>query len=151
MNLLFRSQTHSTPAGRSGDLAAYNARVLQLQDQAFNLACDLLGEESLAVEILEEAFLDGFATQIGNRPEFAQEILRRVLQACLKRKTVLPGPNLPEFSQAGLSNHEMVALVLVDRLELSYAEAAEVIGVTPLNIRKTLAEARFILISYNNH
>jgi len=147
MNLRFRGQSQSAQAAPPGELAAYNARIAQLQDQAFTLACDLLREERLAVEVLQEVFVNGFSSRAANHPGFGHEILHQVLQTCLKRKSVLPGPDMPEFIHSGLSNYELATLVLVDHLELSYVDAAEVIGVTPLNIRKTLAEARFILNS----
>jgi DNA-directed RNA polymerase specialized sigma24 family protein len=145
MNLLSGGQSQSSRTGSEGDLTAYNTLILQLQDQAFTLACDLLGDEDVAVEVLQKVFLNSFKKRSENRPGFTQEILRRVLQACLKQKSSLVGPAIPEFSHAGLSNEEVIALVLVDRLELSYPEAAEVTGCNPLNIRKRLAEARYLL------
>lgn len=145
MNLLSGGGSQSASAARPGNLAEYNARVLQLQELAFTLACDLLGEESLAVEVLQQVLVKAFGSQGRNQSGFNIEILSRVLQACLKCKNVLAGPAIPGLSTAGLSNEELIVMELVDRLELSYAEAAEVSGMKPLAIRARLAEARFIL------
>ncbi len=131
------------PADR--DLQAYNYLVLQNQDEAFSLAYDLLGDESAADAAVQQAFLHGFARQADARFPFRLRLLRWVVGACLASSQILPGPALLEPRLAFLSNEENVALVLVERLGLSYSQAAGVAQKNEAEFRKQLAAARFSL------
>jgi len=129
------------------DLQAFNQLILQNQDEAFTLACDLLGDESLACEIVEEVFRQAFGKYRAPKPGFRLEILQRITANCVKRGKVLVGPITLERFLAGLSNDEKVVLVLVDCLELSYADAGWVLRKQPDTVRKMLAKARFAVKS----
>ena len=125
------------------DLPAFNQLILQNQVEAFCLACDLLGDESLACEVAEEVFRQAFEKYRAPQPGFRLEILQRITDGCIKRAKVLKGPNTFERFLAGLSNDEKVVLVLVDCLEMSYADAGWVLRKQPAAICKLLAKARF--------
>ena len=141
MNLLAR------PVSRASDreLQVYNRLVLQHQDEAFSLACDLLGEESTAADLVQQVFLRGFARRDDERLPFRLRVIRWVVCACLQSGRPLPGPARLDPRLERLSNEEGVALVLVERLGLSYAEAAEVMGKPAAEFRSILATARFSL------
>jgi len=135
------------PRGKPADqdLQAYNSLVLQNQDEAFSLAFDLLGDESAADAAVQQAFMHGFARQVDARLPFRLWVLRWVVSACLERSQILPGPARLEPRLAFLSNEDNVALVLVERLGLSYSQAAGVAQKSEAEFRKQLAAARFSL------
>lgn len=143
MFLTVNGVDQSVPRSPGSDLLAYNQLVLQHQDEAFTLACDLLGDEILAAQAVEEVFRDAFGDGCGSQPQFRLEILKKVVTGCLKRAKVLPGPETLAHLLAGLTNAEKVILVLVDCLELSYADAGRVLGKQPDAVRQALAKARY--------
>ena len=140
MNLFVRGQPRPAGPTLELELQAYNRRVLQHQDEVFGLAADLLGDEAAAAEVVQAVFVAAFSRIGMSEPEFRWEILRRVIQACRERSE---GTRLPGL--AGLSREEKVLLVLVDRLELSYPEAAEVLRKPLAYIRSTLGMARITM------
>ncbi len=146
MNLFVRGEPRPTESTLELDLQVYNRRVLQHQDEAFNLAADLLGDDAMAAEAVQVSFVNAFA---GNRrqpePAFRWEILRRVIQACLEQSTRQPGPAGLPLALAGLSSEQKVLLMLVDRLELSYSDAAAVLRKPLSYIRSTLGSARITI------
>ena len=145
-----QSANGALKAGRRSidlDLQAFNQLILQNQDEAFTLACDLLGDESLACEVVEEVFRHAFGKYRAPKTGFRLEILQRITANCVKRAKVLAGSNTLERFLAGLSNDEKVVLILVDCLELSYADAGWVLRKQPDAVRKMLAKARFAVKS----
>ncbi|HEX7394365.1 MAG TPA: hypothetical protein VF355_05425 [Anaerolineaceae bacterium] len=141
-----QSANGALKAGRRSiddDLQVFNQLVLQNQDEAFTLACDLLGDENLACKIMEEVFRQAFGKYRAPQSGFRLEILQRITVCCVKKAKVLAGPKTLERFLVGLSNDEKVVLVLVDCLELSYADAGWVLGKQPDAVRKMLAKARF--------
>jgi len=150
MNLFTRDAPRQARRSLELDLQEYNRRVLQHQDEAFALAADLLGDEAAAAEVVQAIFVAAFSRERRQpEPDFRWEILRRVIQACRERSTGawLPGPTGLQSVLAGLSSEEKVLLVLVDRLELSYPDAATVLRKPLAYIRSTLCMARRITIS----
>ncbi len=135
------------PRGMPADqeLQAYNYLVLQSQDEAYSLAYDLLGDESAADGVVQQAFMHGFGRQVDARLPFRLRVLRWVVSACLERSQILPGPARLEPRLAHLSNEENVALLLIERLGLSYSQASGVAQKSEAEFRKQLAAARFSL------
>ncbi len=138
------------PAAR---LQEYNRLVMLNQDECYSLAYDLLGDDSQACEVVGEAFQKGFQHASGEPSKFRLEVLRLVIQNALKRAQELHCPEIGRHFPAQfslLSNEEKLVCILVDCLELSYQEAAVVLGKPHDLIRKMLAETRFILINGSN-
>ncbi len=131
-------------------LQEYNRWVLLNQDECYTLAYDLLGDDSQASEVVGEAFRKEFQKTNGEPAKFRLEILRLVIQNALKRSPVLGCPEITRQYPAQftlLTNEEKLVCILIDCLELSYQEAAAVLGKPADSIRKMLAESRFILIN----
>ncbi len=135
------------PLSRAGDgeLQVYNRLVLQHQDEAFCLAFDLLGEENAAAALVQQVFLRGFTRHDDERLPFRLRVLRWLVSACLQRRQPLTGLAHLDPRLGRLSHEEGIALVLVERLGLSYAEAGEVMAKNIADFRKLLATARFSL------
>ncbi len=134
----------AVPAIRSKEyeLRVYNSLVLGCQDEAYSLAVDLLGNESTAAALVQEVFLSGFARRKDPRLPFRLRALQWVVRTCLERSRKLPGPARLEPRLGRLSNDEQVAVVLIERLGLSYTEAAAVLGLKNEEFRGLLARAR---------
>jgi RNA polymerase sigma-70 factor, ECF subfamily len=84
---LIRSAQH-------GDLEAFNRLVLAYQDALFNTALRILGDEDLASDAVQEAFLSAFRALNGYRGgSFRAWLMRTVTNACydeLRRKKRRP-------------------------------------------------------------
>lgn len=130
-----------------GRLQEFNRLVLQHQDETYSLAFDLVGDEALACEIVKEAFSVEFGRENGRPEKIRLDVLRLVILGCLSRLTSLPCPQFFVRSPVKLSNDEKLVCILVERLELSYQEAAIVLGKPLPSIRKILAETRYKLIA----
>ncbi len=149
---LFSRKAAALSLPMPGKIQDFNRLVLQNQDESFTLAFNLLGDENQACEIVQEAFQN----ELKNKKTFAEptkfrlDLLRRVIQAALRRSQILPCPEIFKSFPGGLANDEKLVCILVDCLELSYQEAALVLGKPPESIRKTLADARFTLIHGSN-
>ena len=73
---LIRSAQH-------GDLEAFNSLVLAYQDRLYNTALRILGDEDLAADATQEAFLSAFRGLNGYRGgSFRAWLLRTVTNAC---------------------------------------------------------------------
>ncbi len=134
-------------------LQEYNRLVLLNQDEGYALAYALLGDESQASEVVGEIFQKEFKSATRQPSKFRLEILHLVIQNALKRSRLLPCPEVSRQFPAQfslLTNEEKLVCILVDCLELSYHEAAAVLGKPANSIRKTLAEVRFILVNGSN-
>jgi len=124
------------------DLLEYNRLVMQYQDEVYTLAVDLLGDEAQASEVVQASFMEAFGNTKKAPKNFRQEILSLAIHHCLRQERVLPGPqNLCRYL-THLGNEEKIILILVDSLELSYAEAAAVMKKSMAAIAKTIAQAR---------
>src|SRR5450830_965988 len=101
-----QSANGALKAGRRSiddDLQVFNQLVLQNQDEAFTLACDLLGDENLACKIMEEVFRQAFGKYRAPQSGFRLEILQRITVCCVKKAKVLAGPKTLERFLVGLS------------------------------------------------
>jgi DNA-directed RNA polymerase specialized sigma24 family protein len=125
-------------------LRDFNDRVRECQDEAFALACYLLGDERAAADRVGAAFLAAY--RAGPR-DFRLRVLRDVALNCaaagdgVGRMTGLP-PAL-----AALSLRLRLPVLLVDWMGLSYPEAAAVCSLSLGNFRQRLAEARAQLVA----
>jgi len=77
-----------------GDLEAFNRLVLAYQDMLFNTACRILGDDELAADATQEAFISAFRSISSFRGgSFKAWLLRTVTNACydeLRRKKRRP-------------------------------------------------------------
>ena len=143
--LAMRLQTRPLSRAIEGELQVYNRLVLEHQDEAYSLAFDLLGEERAAAALVQQVFQRGFACRDDERLPFRLRVLRWLVCACRERRQPVSGLAHLDSRLARLSNEEGAALVLVERLGLSYADAGEVMGKSAADFRKLLANARFSL------
>ncbi len=91
-------------AAQRGDLDAFNSLVLTYQDNLFNTALRILGDEDLAADATQDAFLSAFRALNSYRGgSFKAWLLRTVTNACydeLRRKKRRPTTPLePETSE----------------------------------------------------
>ncbi len=79
---------------QQGDLQAFNRLVLAYQDALFNVAVRILGDDDLAADATQEAFISAFRSLNGYRGgSFRAWLLRTVTNACydeLRRKQRRP-------------------------------------------------------------
>ncbi len=80
-----------------GDLEAFNRLVLAYQDMLFNTACRILGDDDLAADATQEAFISAFRSLASFRGgSFKAWLLRTVTNACYdelrrrKRRPTVP-------------------------------------------------------------
>ena len=164
-----------------GNLDAFNHLVIAYQDMAYNLAYRLIGERTIAEDIVQDAFLCAYQKlQTFRYGSFKSWLLRIVTNACydeLRRwkrrpEVVLaaadedqdsqesliwlrdPGSTPEEISlnselsstiQSGLFSLDLEqrsVIILVDLLEVGYAEAAEILGVPIGTVKSRLRRAR---------
>ncbi len=70
-------------SAQRGDLDAFNTLVLHYQDRVFNTALRILGDEDMAADASQEAFLSAFrAIQSYRGGSFKAWLLRTVTNAC---------------------------------------------------------------------
>jgi DNA-directed RNA polymerase specialized sigma24 family protein len=124
------------------DLQAYNLLVLQQQDEAFNLAYALLGNETLAEKMVGSVFHKAFVRTPKKSNMFRIEILATIVIVCLKQAKVISGPENIRAYLVGLTNIEKIAVILVDSLEMSLEDAAGVLKISHLQLVKLLARGR---------
>lgn len=164
-----------------GDLSAFNQLVLKYQDLIFNHAQRLLGNQDMAEDIAQEAFILAFRKLHQYRGgSFRAWLLRIVTNLCYsemrtwKRSSFLaleplnkdgetnespywiqdPGPLPEEIVETGELHEKLEhalqelptiyrnAVSLIDIQELSYKEAASVMGVPVGTVRSRLARGR---------
>jgi predicted DNA-binding protein (UPF0251 family) len=124
------------------DLKAYNLLVLQQQDEAFNLAYALLGNEPLAEKMVGSVFKKAFVRPPRKSSFFRIEILAAIVFVCMKEAKVISGPENIRTYLVGLTNIEKIAVILVDSMEMSLEDAAEVLKIPRLQLVKLLARGR---------
>ncbi|MEW6028968.1 MAG: RNA polymerase sigma factor [Chloroflexota bacterium] len=84
-------------SAQRGDLDAFNTLVLHYQDSLFNTALRILGDEDMAADAAQEAFLSAFRSIVSYRGgSFKAWLLRTVTNACydelrrIKRRPSVP-------------------------------------------------------------
>jgi len=129
----------------SRDLESYNRFILHIQDRAYTLAVHLRGKDDpLAETIVQDVFREYFDLWKRSNPGGSineTRLLGLLLQRCRRSGPVL-GP--PEFNKSfnALTCDEKMALILVDCIECSCQEAAQVLAWPIPQLRRVLASAR---------
>ena len=124
------------------DLQVYNLLVLQHQDEAFNLAYALLGNETLAEKIVGSIFHESFKRIIKNGQSFRSELLAEVVFACLRQGKLTGESEGVRAYLVSLTNIEKAAVVLVDSMEMDLADAVGILKISRLQLVKLLASGR---------
>jgi|SRR5271157_531344 len=90
-------------SAQHGDLEAFNSLVLAYQDSLYNTALRILGDEDLAADATQEAFLSAFRGLNGYRGgSFRAWLLRTVTNACydeLRRRQRRPTTPLEPIAE----------------------------------------------------
>ncbi|MBN8658713.1 MAG: helix-turn-helix domain-containing protein, partial [Anaerolineae bacterium] len=77
-------ETALITSAQQGDLNAFNTLILHYQDAVFNTALRVLGDEDMAQDAAQEAFISAFQSIKSFRGgSFKAWILRTVTNACL--------------------------------------------------------------------
>jgi RNA polymerase sigma-70 factor (ECF subfamily) len=99
-------ETALVASAQRGDLDAFNRLVLSHQDALFNAALRILGDDELAADATQEAFLAAFRGLNGFRGgSFRAWLMRTVTNACydeLRRRKRRPSTPLETESHDGL-------------------------------------------------
>ncbi len=123
----------------SVDLKWFNQRVIECQDEAYTLACDLLGEAAAAARV-QAAFIEVYH-RAGRSPLDGRRFRLLALQ-CLC-ELCSDGKSSPAAGPlAAMPVLERQALLLVDMLGLSYAEAGEVLRRPASQVSRLVAQGR---------
>ncbi|MCS7010873.1 MAG: sigma-70 family RNA polymerase sigma factor [Anaerolineales bacterium] len=95
-------------AAQQGDLEAFNRLVLAYQGMLFNVALRILGDEDLAADVTQEAFLSAFRGLHAYRGgSFKAWLLRTITNACydeLRRNKRRPTISLEPETEEGEEN-----------------------------------------------
>ncbi len=166
MEALVAMDEHALLASaRQGSAAGFNALIRLHQDGAYNVACRVLGQPSLAADVVQQACWAAYRALPAYRGRsFRAWLLRLVTQACseeLRRRPQSPpaaepaapwahgqGPQQDASSGAlasailALPWEQRVTLVLADLQGLSYQEVAEITGAAPARVKACLGQAR---------
>lgn len=140
----------------SSQLDTFNHLAANYQDDAFTLAFYLLGDEAHALEVAETAFarlyqrLSREVADPRSADQFRMEMLHQVFTICCEEQGMSAN-----MGWAGarvldalcrqllhLKQKERAAVILVDVLGLTYAEAAQVMGCWQKQLGKLLTQAR---------
>jgi DNA-directed RNA polymerase specialized sigma24 family protein len=129
-------------------LTSMNRLAEQFQDEAFTLAYYLLGDEIQAAQATQGAFAHLYQHAQGRMDQIRFEVLRWVLQHC--RKAGMQFAHLTTSEEIVrqllfLKEDQRSVIVLVDVLDLDYAEAAQVLHCSRKQIGKLLAQGRLSL------
>ncbi len=122
-------------------LSTFNSLVLAHQEQAFNLACFLLGDERAAEQATQNGVLETYREwSKGLAEPFERWLLAYVARACQKSKNGKNG--VTRNGLCRLSFEQRLAVTLVDALGLKYDDAACIAGWPLDRFRQALAEGR---------
>ena len=151
---------------QAGSLDAFNALVLHYQDNVFNTALRILGDEDLAADATQEAFLSAFRSITSFRGgSFKAWLMRTVTNACydeLRRQKRRPSVPLEPETDDGeemdsprwlaiqhcLNNLPVkfkTVVVMADIQGMDYSEVAIAVRVPLGTIKSRLARARLRL------
>jgi RNA polymerase sigma-70 factor (ECF subfamily) len=88
---------------RGGDLNAFNTLVLHYQDMAYNLAARMLGDDDMAADVTQTAFISAYRGLDGFRGgSFRAWVMRMVTNACydeLRRRKRRPTVSLEPVNE----------------------------------------------------
>jgi DNA-directed RNA polymerase specialized sigma24 family protein len=130
------------------NLTDFNHLVIQHQEEAYTLAFYTLGDERQACETVQVAITNAF--QHPAESNLYLGILRRITQLCAQMPAHAIDLNIVPEIVRKLSNlpiQERLALILVDILELNYAQAAMVCRLSKPQICRLLTQGRVHLLT----
>ena len=145
----------------AGDEAAFTALYRRRQQSVYRFALQMSGSRSVAEDVTQEAFLFGIARNHVLRRGERERLFAPLIEAdeAGPGDVILTteGDPLSELTRGeliarvraavlALPPHYREAVVLCDLNEMSYAEAAEVIGCAVGTVRSRLHRARAMLI-----
>jgi DNA-directed RNA polymerase specialized sigma24 family protein len=137
--------------GSISHLQAFNALILAYQDEAYTLACYLLGDEAQAGEVVQDACRETYWASRDRQTTIRNDMLRRIVRSCL---ALSGGTNGAHAALDKSSTHlallpmdQRALVVLVDVLGLDYHEAAGVLRKSTPYVRQKLAQGRARLAS----
>jgi len=130
-------------------LEEFNRLVLQYQDEAFCLAFYMLGSEVQAGQVVQSAVRQAYTHFKGRNPDFRTQILELVSAGCLQAHNRISEIKVPAdtllIQLSSLPGRERLALILIDLLELSYAQAGSILHQPRDSVRGLLAQGRLKL------
>ena len=138
--------THPVQIACQADLEAFNGLVLACQDEAFTLACSILGDEGLACEVVQAVFLRVYTQRGDSGHPIPVQVLHGVIGMCRRAR--------PSKAYAGveliqgwhqLEFGEQEALLLVDVLGKSYEQTALVLDQPKHEVAAIVALGRYKL------
>ncbi len=142
-------RSHAMHTGWNTGLKEFNRLVMQYQDEAFCLAFYMLGNETQADQVVQSAVRQAYIIFKSKKMDFRSQILQLVCVGCLKSS----GQTLNTRAEqdplqkqlSSLPGTERLAVILIDLLGLSYAQAGEVMHQPPAHLRGMLTQGRLKL------
>ncbi|MCL4560969.1 MAG: hypothetical protein M1281_10180 [Chloroflexi bacterium] len=128
------------PDPHFNSLVGFNRQVVRFQEEAFTLAYDLLGNEAAAVDIVQGAFSIVYCHAWDGRCSIRLKVLRQLVRDCTRCQGVPVTGEAHPLTNLPVS--ERLPLLLVDRLGLTYPEAAWVLHCSMKKVSGNLAQAR---------
>ena len=137
---------HQVQIACQADLQGFNNLVLACQDEAFTLACSILGDEGLACEVVQAVFVQVYIRRGAGDHPIPVQVLQGVIGMCRRARPskahagveLIPGWHLLECA-------EQEALLLVDLLGKSYPQTALVLDKSEHEVAATVALGRYKL------
>jgi len=141
--------SHAMHASWKTGLEEFNRLVMKYQDEAFSVAFYMLGNEGQAGQVVQLAVRQAFTTFKSKKPDFRIQILQLVCEGCLNSQGQTPG-NRTQLSplqkqMINLPGTERLAIILIDMLGLSYAQAGSILRQSPVQMRGLLTQGRLKL------
>jgi DNA-directed RNA polymerase specialized sigma24 family protein len=130
-----------------GSSSNFNRLIGQYQDQAFTLASHFLGDERLAEDLLQATVLDLYrrARDLPSgafRPALFQALAHRLLAAPERPARSRVAARDPLACLRSLPPLCRLVVLLVDCLQMTYAEASLASGISLSEVRTCLTRAR---------
>ena len=135
--------THQVQIACQADLEAFNRLVLACQDEAFTLACSILGDEGLACELVQAVFLRVYTRWEDGGHPIPVQVLQGVIGMCKRAgpsKAYAGVELIPGWHQLECAEQE--ALLLVDLLGKSYPQTALVLDKSEHEVAAIVALGR---------
>jgi RNA polymerase sigma-70 factor, ECF subfamily len=140
-----------------GDPDAFSSLFRRHKQELWAVAIRLLGDVSLAAQAIQDAMILAFwkAPELGGGGDVVTTWLQRiVVNVCLDRMRSFPPPASDGDVMAALRHldvEQQSALVLVDMLGFSEADASEILGVSADTLLSRRARGRARLVTELTH
>jgi DNA-directed RNA polymerase specialized sigma24 family protein len=121
-------------------LKEFNGFVLACQDEAYTLACYMLGDMVQAEEVVQTAIGQVFEQCLQQEGDCRRHILLAVLENC--RKAIKTFPEKKHLFSS-LSIEERQAVIFVDVLVLNYSETMFILGWSGVHLTQMLSGGRY--------